>query len=185
MKGSPLKCHCHCWTAQDVPYAHCAWCVAQFRVLGQLEHHYLSNHNVVLQASCCSSPSVFQTVMWMELQLRQSNFGSYSTEYAQLREDITYDTVREIIRAYCITRKDDTKDWLMKLPDLKAGEDSFLVYSPSVTCVPLQSTLEPSWSSWRSQFWGLDSSQVLQGVVGMGTSWPPWRLSRTTSDFDL
>ena len=35
--------------AHDIPYAHCAWCKAQFRVLGQLESHYFSHHNVMLQ----------------------------------------------------------------------------------------------------------------------------------------
>ena len=69
-------------------------------------------------------------------QFRQSNFGSYSTVHAQLREDVTYDTTREIIGAYCAPRKGDAKGWFVKVPDLKAVKNSSLEYSPSVTCVP-------------------------------------------------
>ena len=120
--------------SQDIPYAQlCMVCCA----VRLLESHYLSHHNVLLQASCCFSASVFQTVRGMELQLRQSNFGSYSTDYARLREDTTQDTAKEIIGAYCITKKeDDSNQWLVKVPGLKEMKDSSLVYFPSVTCVP-------------------------------------------------
>ena len=40
-----------------------------------LEQHYYSIHHVVLQPSCCAPPSVFQTIMGKELQLRQQNFS--------------------------------------------------------------------------------------------------------------
>ena len=58
---------------KHIPYAHCAWCTESSQTLSQLGSHYLSEHRVVLQPSCCSPPSVFQTIMGMELQLRQSN----------------------------------------------------------------------------------------------------------------
>ena len=51
---------------KHIPHAHCAWCTESFRTLSQLEGHYLSTHKVVLQPSCCSHPSVFQTIMGMK-----------------------------------------------------------------------------------------------------------------------
>ena len=73
--------------------------------------------------------------MGMELQLRQSNFGTYSTQYAQLRHDVTYGTAKEIIGAYCVTGQENEREWLVKVPDLKMVKDSCLVYSPILTCV--------------------------------------------------
>ena len=34
----------HRLNAQEIPYAHCAWCASDFRVLKQLGEHYLSCH---------------------------------------------------------------------------------------------------------------------------------------------
>ena len=67
-------------TRETIPYAHCAWCTEQCRTMSQLESHYFACHPGVLQPSCCSPPSVFQTIMGMELQLRQANFGSFSRD---------------------------------------------------------------------------------------------------------
>ena len=60
----------------EVPYAHCAWCEEALPTRSMLEQHYYAIHHVVLQPSCCAPPSVFQTIMGKELQLRQQNFGS-------------------------------------------------------------------------------------------------------------
>ena len=87
---------------EHIPYAHCAWCTESFKTMSQLENHYLSNHRVVLQPSCCSPPSVFQTITGMELQLRQSNFGSCSKGPVLLRWDMEYEEAREIRGAFCI-----------------------------------------------------------------------------------
>ena len=61
-------------TYESAPYAHCAWCSETPKTRGMLEEHYYEIHHVVLQPSCCAPPSVFQTIMGMELQLRQANF---------------------------------------------------------------------------------------------------------------
>ena len=45
--------------------------------------------------------------MGMELQLRQSNF---STQDSQLRHDVTYETAKEMIGAYCVTRQENEKE---------------------------------------------------------------------------
>ena len=100
--------------SQIIPYAHCAWCNSEFRVLKQLEDHYLSTHNVVIQVSCCSLPSIFQTVMGMELQLRQSNSGPYSTQYAELKHDTTFEKACQ---------------------NFKATEGSSSIHCPSLSCV--------------------------------------------------
>ena len=84
---------------------------------------------------CCSPPSVFHTVMGMELQLRQSNFGTDSTQYAELKKGTTYETAKWIVGAYCVTRQGQEREWLVKIPDLKAVKDSSVIYSPSLTCV--------------------------------------------------
>ena len=62
---------------ESVPYCHCAWCKETPKTRGMLEEHYYDIHHVVLQPSCCAPPSAFQTIMGMELQLRQANFGPY------------------------------------------------------------------------------------------------------------
>ena len=69
----------------EVPYAHCAWCKEALKTRSMLEEHYYVIHHVVLQPSCCAPPSAFQTIMGKELQLRQQNFGSFSTGRLFLR----------------------------------------------------------------------------------------------------
>ena len=64
----------------EVPYAHCAWCEEVLPTRSMLEQHYYSIHHVVFQPSCCAPPSVFQTIMGKELQLRQRNFNGFSSE---------------------------------------------------------------------------------------------------------
>ena len=74
---------------QPVPkstYAHCAWCSETPKTRNMFEEHYYEIHHVILQPSCCAPPSVFQTIMGKELQLRQGNFGSYSTNRVFLRD---------------------------------------------------------------------------------------------------
>ena len=70
---------------ESIPYSHCAWCDETPKTRSMLEEHYYEIHHVVLQPSCCAPPSVFQTIMGMELQLRQANFGSYSQGRVLLR----------------------------------------------------------------------------------------------------
>ena len=55
-----------------------AWRSETPKTRGMLEEHYYDIHHVVLQPSCCAPPGAFQTIMGMELQLRQTNFGPYS-----------------------------------------------------------------------------------------------------------
>ena len=74
--------------------------------------------------------------MGMELQLRQSNFGSFSIGLAQLRWDMDFDEAREIIGAYRVTRDDKVKEWFVKVPDLRNLGDSSLIAFPPLTLVP-------------------------------------------------
>ena len=69
----------------EVPCAYCAWCPVSLPTRSKLEEHYFSVHHVVLQPSCCAPPSVFQTIMGKELQLRQGSFESFSTAKLLLR----------------------------------------------------------------------------------------------------
>ena len=56
--------------------------------------------------------------MGMELQLRQSSFGSFSTGAAQLRRDMDFEEAREIIGAHCVIREVKKKEWFVKVPAL-------------------------------------------------------------------
>ena len=40
--------------------------------------------------------------MGMELQLRQSNSGSFSTQFAELKSSMTFEKAKHILGAYCI-----------------------------------------------------------------------------------
>ena len=93
-------------------------------------------HQVLLQSSCCSHSNRLQTIMGMELQLRQSNFGSFSTTRAQLRQGMDYGVASEIIGAYYVESDDKDKEWFVKVPNLTAAEDSSLIGSPDVKSVP-------------------------------------------------
>ena len=67
----------------------------------------------------------------MKLQLKQSNFGSFSTGHAQLRWDVDFDEAREIIGAHCVTRDDKVKEWFVKVPDLQnIGDSSLIAFLP-------------------------------------------------------
>ena len=71
------------------------------------------------------------TSICLSLQLRQSNFGSFSIGPAQFRQDMEFDAAREIIGADCVTGEDKVREWFAKVPDLKVARDSFLVSSPA------------------------------------------------------
>ena len=122
--------------AESIPYAHCASCASSCKTMSQLVSHYLSEHRVVLQPSCCSPPPVFQTIMGMELQLWQFNFESFSVGPLSLRRDMDFEEAREIIGAHCIVHDDKTKERFVKMPDLQAIRNSFLIHSPELTMIP-------------------------------------------------
>ena len=81
----------------NIPHSHCAWRDETPETRSMLEEHYFEIHHVVLQPSCCAAPSVLQTIMGMELQLRQANFGSFSKDRACLRQGMKYDEAKDII----------------------------------------------------------------------------------------
>ena len=101
----------------EVPYAHCVWCKEALKTRSMLEDLYYSIHHVVLQPSCCAPPSVFQTIMGKELQLRQQNFGSFSTQQVFLREGLRHEHVKDILGATCSVLEDKTKVWYVKMPE--------------------------------------------------------------------
>ena len=83
----------------------------------KLEEHYFTAHQVVLQPSCCAPPSVFQTIMGKELQLRQGNFASFSITKLSLNPRMDFDEAREILGAMCSLTEDKTRVWHVKMPD--------------------------------------------------------------------
>ena len=91
---------------------------------GMLEEHYYEIHHVVLQPSCCAPPSVFQTIMGMELQLRQANFGPYSKGRVLLREKMQYEDAKDILGAACAVQEDKTKVWYVKMPSFEQLGDT-------------------------------------------------------------
>ena len=101
----------------EVPYAHCAWCEEALPTRSMLEQHYYSIHHVVLQPSCCAPPSVFQTIMGKELQLRQRNFSGFSSQHVFLRESMRHEHAKEILGAICTVQEDKTKVWHVKMPE--------------------------------------------------------------------
>ena len=105
---------------EEIPYAYCAWCEASLPTRSKLEDHYYSEHHVVLQPSCCAPPSVFQTIMGKELQLRQRNFASFGVEDRRLflRPQMHPDDARDILGATCSVLEDKTRIWHMKMPAL-------------------------------------------------------------------
>ena len=92
-----------------------------------LEEHYYEIHHVVLQPSCCAPSSVFQTIMGMELQLRQAKFGSYSQGRVHLRDRMQYEEARGILGTMCAVQEDKTKLWYVKMPLLEQLGDTSLV----------------------------------------------------------
>ena len=108
-------------TTQWEPHAHCTWCNSWFPVHQQLELHYLSQHNVVLQVSNSHGD---------ELQLRQANLGPYSDQHAELKHGTTFHRAKKIIGAYSIKKPRQDRKCFVKIPDFKAfkapaGADSF------------------------------------------------------------
>ena len=83
-----------------------------------LEEHYNEIHHVVLQPSCCAPPSVLQTIMGMELQLRQA-IGPYSKARVLLRETMHYEDAKDILGAMCAVQEDKTKVWYVKMPSFE------------------------------------------------------------------
>ena len=111
----------------SIPYAYCAWCEETPKTRGMLEEHYYEIHHVVLQPSCCAPPSVFQTIMGKELQLRQANFGPFSKSRVFLREKMRYEEAKDILGATCAVQDDKSKVWYVKMPAFQQLGDTSLV----------------------------------------------------------
>ena len=90
----------------EATYAYCAWCSTALPTRNKLEEHCFTAHDVVLQPSCCAPPSVFQTIMGKELQLRQGNFESFSITKLSLRPQMDPEEAREILGAMCSVTED-------------------------------------------------------------------------------
>ena len=103
----------------ETTYACCAWCNAALSTRHKLEEHYFSAHGVVLQPSCCAPPSVFQTIMGKELQLRQNNFASFSVTKLLLRPQMDPDEARDILGATCSMTEDKVRVWHVRMPDFQ------------------------------------------------------------------
>ena len=174
----------------EVPYAHCAWCNEALPTRSMLEQHYYSIHRVVLQPSCCAPPSVFQTIMGKELQLRQQNFGSFSKHHVFLREGLRHEEAQNILGATCTVLEDKTKIWYVKMPEfvelvsdqpslktplLHMLEDNELNLSDylddptdPVLCVPEQ---------YHDHYWRLLVSSTESAQGGPASTMNFWRLS--------
>ena len=117
----------------EVPYAHCAWCEEALPTRSMLEQHYYSIHHVVLQPSCCAPPSVFQTIMGKELQLRQQNFSGFSSQHVFLRENMRHEEAKDILGAICTVLEDKTKVWCVKMPEfIELDGDRPSIQTPSL-----------------------------------------------------
>ena len=103
----------------ETTYAYCAWCSVALPTRHKLEEHYFSKHHVVLQPSCCAPPSVFQTIMGKELQLRQGNFATFSVTKLLLRHQMDPEEARNILGASCSMTEDKTRIWHVKMPDFR------------------------------------------------------------------
>ena len=86
----------------ETTYAHCAWCTIALPTRYKLEEHYYLAHHVVLQPSCCAPPSVFQTIMGKELQLRQKNFASFGITKLLLRHHRDPEEAKRSFRSYML-----------------------------------------------------------------------------------
>ena len=117
----------------EVPYAHCAWCKEALKTRSMLEERYYSIHHVVLQPSCCAPPSVFQTIMGKELQLRQRNFSGFSSQHVFLRESLRHEQAKDIVGAICTVLEDKTKVWYVKMPEfVEIDGDQPSIQTPSL-----------------------------------------------------
>ena len=77
---------------------------------------------------------MFQTIIGMELQIRQTNFGPYSKSRVFLREKMHYEDAKDILGATCAVQEDKTKVWYVKKPAFKQSGDTSLV-SPELHCL--------------------------------------------------
>ena len=118
-------------------------CHETLKTRSMLEEHYYDIHHVVLQPSCCAPPSVFQTIMGMELQLRQANFGSYSQGRVHLRHRMQHDEAKNIPGAMCAVQEDKTKLWYVKMPQFDQLGDTSLVASELCLLDESKSDLNP------------------------------------------
>ena len=107
----------------ETTYAHCAWCPATLPTRHKLEEHYFNQHHVVLQPSCCAPPSVFQTIMGKELQLRQGNFSSFSVDKLLLSYQMDSETAKDVLGASCSVTEDKTKIWYVRMPDFRQAQE--------------------------------------------------------------
>ena len=73
--------------------------------------------------------------MGMELQLRQTNFETFSTGPVSLRTGMNYEEAKNIMGAMCIVRDDKTKEWYVRMPHLESLGDTSLV-SPELFLLP-------------------------------------------------
>ena len=174
----------------EVPYAYCAWCPVSLPTRSKLEEDYFSAHHVVLQPSCCAPPSVFQTIMGKELQLRQGNFESFSTAKLLLRRQMGHEEAKDILGAACSVTEDQTKVWYVRMPGLfqatlkvpdlvspvlhwlddeEAALNDYLADpTEPVLCVP---------SQYHDQFWRM-KSQYRESMYGEpGSTMNYWQLS--------
>ena len=179
----------------EVPYAHCAWCEEALPTRSMLEQHYYSIHHVVLQPSCCAPPSVFQTIMGKELQLRQQNFSGFSSQHVFLRENMRHEDAKDIIGAICTVLEDKTKVWYVKMPELiELDGDRPSIQTPSlhvldddetnlsdyledptdpVLCVPEQG---------HDHYWRLLNSSLESHLGGPGSTMNFWITSLVQRD---
>ena len=167
----------------EVPYAHCAWCEEALPTRSMLEQHYYSIHHVVLQPSCCAPPSVFQTIVGKELQLRQWNFSGFSSRHVFLRENMRHEDAKDILGATCTVLEDKTKVWYVKdgdqpsiqTPSLRVLEDdetnlSDYLEDPTdpVLCVPEQD---------HDHYWRLLNSSLESHLGGPRSTMNFWLTS--------
>ena len=182
----------------EVPYAHCAWCEEALPTRSMLEQHYYSIHHVVLQPSCCAPPSVFQTIMGKELQLRQQNFGSFSSQHVFLRESMKHEHAKEILGAICTVQEDKAKVWHVKMPEfieidgrpqsiqtpaIHTLEDDEINLSDylddptnPVLCVPEQ---------YHDPYWRLLNKSAESVLGGPGSTMNFWLTSARVREIDL
>ena len=103
----------------ETMYAYCAWCSEALPTRQRLEDHYYAIHHVILQPSCCAPPSVFQTIMGKELQLRQKNFASFSVTKLLLSPLLSAEAAKDVLGASCSVMEDKSRIWHVRMPDFR------------------------------------------------------------------
>ena len=73
--------------------------------------------------------------MGMELQLRQSNLGPHSSQYAELNRVTTLGKVKGIVGVYSIRKLRQDRKWFVKIPDFKAPEGAYSFHCPVLNLV--------------------------------------------------